>query len=135
MLIVPRQDPTPRAPIRQPAAVVPPATDFVPASPAQTPVLTQDAVSRGSGELIPTPSPVSGNTPTDAQVSTNSQEPPNAELTSNAQLSAASGGTSPPWALIGGGLALGLLGVGLTFVPSRQPPMPPTPPMQNNRGY
>src|SRR5581483_9189112 len=52
VVIVPRT-PVTRAPVRQPVPVAPPAQDFVPAAPAVTPVLEQDAVSRGAGELLP----------------------------------------------------------------------------------
>ncbi|HEY9414738.1 MAG TPA: hypothetical protein VIQ30_08280, partial [Pseudonocardia sp.] len=63
---------------------------------------------------------------------------PGADPATGPQLTAtagtSSGDTSTPWGLIGGGLAVGLLGAGLAFAPSRRPPLPQPPPM-NPTGY
>jgi hypothetical protein len=118
-----------------------PPSDFVPDAPAQTPVLEQDAVSRGSGELLATPTAASGDSPgvaSAAQTSeTNEGDSSYPELSTSASPTAASGDSSPPWGLIGGGLAVGLLGAGLAFAPSKKPPLPPPPPMNpnNHPGY
>jgi hypothetical protein len=118
--------------------VAPPA-DFVPDAPAVTPILEQDAVSRGSGELLTTPAGVSGDSPgveSAAQTAdTNEGDTADPELSASATPTAASGDSSPPWGLIGGGLAVGLLGAGLAFAPSKKPPLPPPPPMNPTNHY
>jgi len=135
VVIVPRT-PVTRAPVRQPVPVAPPAQDFVPAAPAVTPVLEQDAVSRGAGELLPPgatvavadSSPTADTTP-GGEGDGEGDAPDAAGPPTGPQLSATAGESSPPWALIAGGLVIGLLGAGLTFAPARKPPLPPPPPM------
>jgi hypothetical protein len=137
VIVIPPQRPTPRAPVRQAVPVAPP-TDFAPDAPAETPVLEQDAVSVGSGELIANPTATSGDSAgveSAAQTSeTNEGDAGDPTLTSSASPTATSG-DSPPWALIAGGLAVGLLGAGLAFAPSRKPPLPPPPPMNPMNHY
>jgi hypothetical protein len=143
VVVIPR-NPTPRAPVRQPVAVAPPAQDFVPPAPAETPVLEQDAVSRGFGELLPAGAtvPVSDSTPTAGTApgteGDGEGDAPDAATPgspANVQLTASSADSSPPWVLIGAGLAVGLLGAGLAFAPSKKPPLPPPPPMNHYPGY
>lgn len=137
VLIVPSQTPTPRAPIRQPAPALPAPTDFVPDTPAQTPVLEQDAESRGSGELIVNPAAASGDSagePAQSSTTNEGADGANPELTANASPTATSGDTSTPWGLLGGALGVGVLGAGLAFAPSRKPPMTGPPPVQNYPG-
>lgn len=150
VVVVPPQNPTPRTPVRRftpVAPAAPPGQDFVPPAPAETPVLEQDAVSRGFGELLPAGAsvPVADSTPTAGTApgaggdgSDGEGDAPDAATPgspANVQLTASSAESSPPWLLIGGGLAVGLLGAGLAFAPSKKPPLPPPPPMNPMNHY
>lgn len=147
VVVVPPQNPTPRTPVRRftpVAPAAPPGQDFVPPAPAETPVLEQDAVSRGFGELLPAGAsvPVADSTPTAGTApgagGDGEGDAPDAATPgspANVQLTASSADSSPPWLLIGGGLAVGLLGAGLAFAPSKKPPLPPPPPMNPMNHY